>query len=253
MARKSKLCAVHGKEWLLITPQFEWFKRNPIVPPVYDTEASMGLWSGHTAFVVAPGPSLSRFPLDALCGKLTISLNSAIYVGRWRYACFAETGWCQWFRLRPEFATEMAGRMAQQDLFLIGRTGVEWQLRKMPFRRIYLMRHQEEYGRPVDQEIGSTIFNAIAQARHMGCTRVVLIGADLSRAEGAYVKDLPHDPKAERDPLVAQREALKAVDFSPMEVLHVNPHCREWGMPWTQTAMDDAVRIARDAPEVSQE
>lgn len=191
---------VHGQDWWISAAQMRWFAAHASKHPVYRAEESAGLWPGHTAFVVAPGPSLAAFPADALAGRLTVALNSAMFWTRTRYVCVAETTWINWFRRQPDVYPQYQEQLATQDMLLGGRTGIWWQMRGMPFRRIYFMRHQEEKRIPAAVS-GATILNALAQCAYMGCARAVLIGVDLSREEKPYAEGLAHNPDAEADDL----------------------------------------------------
>lgn len=246
----SSMVEIRDERWILTARQATWFIAHAPKYPVCTAKESAGIWQGHTAFIIAPGPSVDQFPKELLNGKLTIAMNSAFFWTTTRYVCIAETTWVNWLKRDHELVKSLTARLQEQDLLLGGRTGTWWQMMRLPFRRIYFMRHQEEGKIPEKVTVGATIWNSLAQCKHMGCNRVVLIGADLARDQQPYAAGLAHNPEAELDDLSKQRASLMEAKFPGMEILNCNPRSNAFGLPWRSISLVDAISIAQDMPGV---
>jgi len=234
---------VFGKIYILTKNALNRFYRlGPPQPPTYDYEEIKDIHKGETIYIIAPGTSLNNVDPSIFDGKLTIAINSA---GFWRdctYWSMAEGGYAMWAGTKNGLRERYKDKFAKQKFLLTCRAALIWIEQELPFRNIFITRHEEEKTVPRRIKIPAvTTINTIASAWWMGCSRAVLFGLDLSKRGGPYVKGVPYTQKGAKHGYKPQVEVLKGCIHEGLEIFNVNDQSNGLGLPFMPTSMDRAL------------
>lgn len=145
---------------------------DPWIPPP--------MWEGETAYVIGGGPSVRGMRLEVLRRKCVIGVNQAFALGPWVDVCwFGDQRWFAWnveaLRAYPGLTVTCANAMRER--------------RNRPAWVHWMVRDETAAGltkRPgVIRWNSNSGASAVNLALHFGAARVVLVGFDMRRTEGA--------------------------------------------------------------------
>lgn len=194
---------------------------------LHGVSALKGTASGRTVFIVGSGPSFAEFPGDALRGRLTVALNSAVELFEptyWLYGC-------------PKFARYTAKKIAPERP---GGTALVMNQRHVPRVRekfppeaevdIYQFHNDADADRAEFLAGRWTIATtALSLAVLLGAARAVLVGIDMGSVDGAwYAPSVRFPPPRKQHIYVGQWRKWLQQGFRsglwPLEVLTVSPY-----------------------------
>jgi hypothetical protein len=199
-------------------------KLGPFDGHYVDGEELVNKHRGETAYILCPGPTMDRMNLQLLRDKLTISVNSAGFRFPAKYWVMAETGYAHWFVKQKDFPKNRV--MVSTARVAIVFRALEIKARKEFFEKVYVIRWEEEFVSPPRTPAVSTT-DALITAWEMGCPRAVVIGLDLSKTGGPYVKGVPHTRDGAANPFDEQIRALSQFQLPDFEVVNGSPLSHE--------------------------
>lgn len=239
-----------GKKWILNSQRYvSWLDERPDAP-IFDIADLADTYRDRDAFIVCPGPSIEVLGerKSEFDGKLTMAVNSA---GLWfqypRFWAMAE-GWYIKFvayaieskRIDPE-----AIQLSSRDIVTTLRSAVQWLLFKIPCRKLYATRFEEESdirrrGRSTDP----TIQMAMRTFDALGVRRIIVFGMDLTKLPGKpYVPGIPVTRRGIKRPYSHQVKALSEMKPLRCEVLNTSPHSANMGLPFKSISIEDGMDI----------
>jgi len=179
-------------------------------------------------FIICPGPSLDvDLVKDKFDGKkdfVSIAVNSAGYLFKPTYWCIAESGYARWMLgegYRGWHQLVGTSVLATARVAVIIRD-LELKLRKRIVKECFVIRWEEEFVVP-PRTPAVTITNALVSAWEMGFKTVYVLGLDLSKKGGPYVKGVPFTNEGARNPFRDQIIALKQFELPDFSVYNCSP------------------------------
>jgi hypothetical protein len=150
----------------------------------------------------------------------------------------AETGYALWFA-RQNFP--LGCTMASTARVAVVFRQLEAKLKKDLFEKVYVIRWEEEFVSPPRTPAVSTT-DALITAWEMGCKRAVVIGLDLSKEGGPYVRGVPHTKEGAANPFDEQIRALRQFQLPDFEVVNCSPLSRDKLPNFSSMSYDDLAR-----------
>lgn len=209
-----------------------------------DGEELVGIHEGEDCFIFAPGPSMSTVDVSKFDGRLTMAVNSARFAMEPTYWVMAESAYARWLisekgleipsnkevAIKP--SPNSIGRLTYRNLECVISTArvavclrAEKRTRDL-FDIVYVVRWEEECVVP-PRVPAVSVFNALVSAWEMGCSRVFLIGLDLSKAGGPYLKGVPYTKEGAANPFDDQVRALSQFKMPGMDVFNGSPASKD--------------------------
>lgn len=185
------------------------------------------IWPGETAFIIAGGPSLGGFDFSRLSGRKVIAINSSIFSCPTADALFfGDERWWGWNAEKVRAA--YSGRIFTCSSIAEPRIHNLVKSKPPPFLTT-------ERGAVTMQRTSLTA--TINLAVHFGCTRLVLLGADMKAAPGGRAHHHPEHPVANLPncwdvQMVELRNVAKSIVDLGVEVINTSLDSRiDW---WTK-------------------
>ena len=181
-------------------------------------------WRGQTALVIGTGPSAEDCPLDAAQERArAIAVKSAWRLAPWADALYGcEIGWWVAVRGCPQFA----GWKASASPSCCRVYGLR-RIRLKPRAEI-LTQETGTVGCGLPRGGGHSGFHALNLAVQFGATRILLVGFDMTVANGAHFSAYDERNMAQEQRCIRWREALDgcADRFRELgvEVINCAPH-----------------------------
>lgn len=186
-------------------------------------EELVGKHEGEIAYIVCPGPTVTEDLLRRIVEKdLTIAVNSGGFAFEPKYWVLAESGYALWLirnpqiKWNPEITAITTARVA-----VVLRAKEIGERRKI-LKDLFVIRWEEEFVVP-PRTPAVSIMNALVTAWQMGCSKAYVIGMDLSKEGGAYMKGVPYTKEGEDNPFDDQIRALQQFQLPGFEVFNGSP------------------------------
>jgi hypothetical protein len=219
----------------------------PYRPPFYHMDPLEDLYAGADAFVLCPGPSLADTDLDSFKDKLTLCVNSAGFkVPHGLFWVTMESSYLIKV-LREQKIDPPPGRTWIQS----SRCAVRWRhwgWGKVS-RAVYVGRWEEEWILPHRTPAGC-VMGALTAAWWMGAKRAFIVGMDLSKKNGPYVRGVPYSEFGASNPFDEQPRTLEQFRMPGMQVFNGSPLSREVVKNFTPISYPEIESLAKEDPEV---
>ena len=201
---------------------------------VFDFTNIKNKHNGETAYILAPGPTLSNVDPQHFDNKLVIAINSAGFWHKPTYWAITEASYAAYL--------EKTYRACSADkITLVATIRAAYYIDKNKetrlFDKMYITRFRGIDYLPIGKRCnGETILSAIGLAEWMGCKRCYIFGLDLGMVNGAcYVDGIP--PKTGSKSYSDQIIALKKYNPIPgLEVINVNKEVHKF--PFETISLD---------------
>lgn len=202
----------------------------------YKTFDALGIEArGTSGYVLCPGPSIGSFDVQSVENLPAVfAVNSAGFVAKSATWCVIEATYSKWLS-----ETRRRLRLVRHRKFVMSARAAIWS----PRLDVYLSRFEERRNIPTRCSAPG-LFAAVAAAWSVGCTRVYLIGVDLSKKNGAYVDGVPYSAEGAESPFDDQLRAVPQMAFPGVEIINGSPVSRD-SLPFTYASYEDIASIAR--------
>lgn len=211
-----------GRKFLLNNRNRELIRKHgSFKPPYHYIDRLKDFNKDGDAFIFCPGPSMSLVDPNKFKGKLTIAVNSAGFKINPMFWCIFESNY-----LKEVFMANIREIPKGRRYAMTARCAVRWRAagRTNLMSECYIPQFEEARNMP-HRTPGVTSMGAITLAWYFGCTRIFLIGLDLSRPnKQPYIAGVPHSKFGATNPFKEQVLALKQVAFPGVDIYNASPH-----------------------------
>ncbi|MDB5555415.1 MAG: Methyltransferase type 11 [Rhizobium sp.] len=207
------------------------------VPPIVSIERE---WEGETGFIIGGGPSVLTQDISRLQGRRVLVINSSYQAAPWAdFLLFSDDRWWAdpFHKCHRDRVGDFKGRILSAGPSARG-------------ERLLKLRRQQPPGLALRSDTVTVNFTtytaAINVLVHLGCRKIVMLGADGKKSEqGLTHHHEPHDFKthgmwdAHRRDLKTLVAPLKALGI---ECVNASPGTA-WADLWPVTSLDDVLRL----------
>lgn len=222
-------------------------KHGPFKGRYRDGEVLVGVGIYDACFIVCPGPSLSEVDLSEAQRRLpVIAVNSAGFLVRPNLWVMAESGYAKWLVARDP---TVWGHLCDVNVAATARVAVVLRAHELSVRErggelmraCYVIRWEERFVVP-PRTPAVSITNALVTAWQMGFKQVYVLGMDLSKEGGPYVKGVPHTKEGAANPFDDQIKALSQFELPDFEVINCSPLSKDT-LPFRYVPYSEALSV----------
>lgn len=193
---------------------------------------ALPIWAGETAFIIAGGPSLAGFDFSRLAGRRVIAINSSVF------SCpsagvlfFGDERWWRWNadKVKRTYAGRIFTCSSVAD----------------PVVHNLVKRRPPPYISPERGDVTmlrTSLTASINLAIHFGCTRLILLGADMKAAANGRAHHHPEYPVRNLPTcwdvqMTELREVAKSISDLGIEIINTSLESRiDW---WPKQSIEE--------------